>query len=244
MNKISDILKITSHRPWALPMQRWQYYQEWNNALFLHWKIPSQIIKPLIPVNISLDTLNGETWVSLVAFTMQKIRPRNLPALTVISDFHEINLRAYVTKDNKPGVYFLNIEAQKIISVLMARSLSGLPYEKATIQKTREDNLVRYASDNKVKKFKLEALYEISEADYERTDIDKWLVERYCLYVDKGHDLYRYQIHHKEWNVKQAKLKKLNLHYQIGDLSINDKQPDLVHFSEGVKVLAWKREKL
>lgn len=244
MNKIADILKITSHRPWELPRQKWRYYQEWNNALFLHWKFPSQIIKPLIPDNLEIDIINGETWISLVAFTMQKIRPRNLPALTMISDFHEINLRAYVLKDNKPGVYFLNIEAQKIISVFMARSLSGLPYEKANIQKTQKDNLISYVSENKVKDFKLEALYEIPDAEYEKTELDNWLIERYCLYVDKGHDLYRYQIHHKEWNVKKANLKKIDLQYQIGDLFIKDKQPDLTHFSEGVKVLAWQREKI
>jgi uncharacterized protein YqjF (DUF2071 family) len=81
-----------------------------------------------------------------------KIRPKKLPAVKFISDFHEINLRTYIDNDNKKGVYFLNIEAEKHLSAFIARNLSGLPYEKSIIQ--RRDKI--YSSKNSIKNFALE----------------------------------------------------------------------------------------
>lgn len=33
---IHDILHTTKHRPWEIPRHSWKFYQEWNNAIFLH----------------------------------------------------------------------------------------------------------------------------------------------------------------------------------------------------------------
>ena len=36
---IKEILNITNHRPWKIPRGSWKFYQEWNNAVFLHWQV-------------------------------------------------------------------------------------------------------------------------------------------------------------------------------------------------------------
>jgi len=239
MTEIEEILSITKHRPFDCPKEKWTYYQEWNNALFLHWKVPINVLRELVPEQLTIDTFDGNAYVSLVAFTMQKIRPRNLPAIKFISDFDEINVRTYIDNDGKKGVYFLNIEAQKHLSAFIARKLSGLPYEKSSIRKSKN----RYVSSNFKKKFHLEAEFEIKENLNEKTLLDKWLTERYCLYLDQGQKLYRFDIHHKEWVINKIQIKHLTLNYQIGNLSLNNK-PDIVHYSEGVKVLAWKRTEI
>src|SRR5688572_28073305 len=119
---IVDILAETSHRPFELPAGNWQYYHEWNNALFLHWTIPYDVIRNCVPGALNLDTFNGDAYVSLVPFTMQRIRPRMLPAIGYVSDFDEINLRTYINNDGKAGVYFLSIESGKRLSAFIARS--------------------------------------------------------------------------------------------------------------------------
>ncbi|HUH26163.1 MAG TPA: DUF2071 domain-containing protein, partial [Flavobacterium sp.] len=116
MYTIKELLQHTEHRPWKHPKQTYSYYQEWNNALFFHWKVDKEELQKQLPKNLELDLYEGEAWISLVPFTMQKIRPRLLPSLSFISDFDEINLRTYVVKNGKPGVYFLNIEAGKKLS--------------------------------------------------------------------------------------------------------------------------------
>src|ERR1700733_5532268 len=103
MNKANQIIQDLAHRPWDLPLGKWAYYQEWNRSLFLHWKIPTDILQPFIPSGLILDKFDMEAWVSLVAFTMENIRPRGFPAIPALSDFHEVNLRTYVTVNGKPG---------------------------------------------------------------------------------------------------------------------------------------------
>jgi uncharacterized protein YqjF (DUF2071 family) len=149
MNDIDKILDDTTHRPFSLPNGKWKYYQEWNRVLFLHWTIPFNILRKYVPENLSIDTYCGNCYISLVAFTMQNIRPRGLLSISGISDFDEINLRTYIEKDNKKGVYFLSIEAEKIVSTFLARYLSGLPNEKSAIKRT--DNI--YESSNAKKGF-------------------------------------------------------------------------------------------
>jgi uncharacterized protein len=238
MTEIKRILSEISHRPFSLPSGQWRYYQEWNNALFFHWTIPIETLRKCVPTKFNIDTFDGKCYVSLVAFTMEKIRPRFLPSIGFISNFHEINLRTYIDNGNKKGVYFLNIEAGNLLSVLVAKVLSGLPYEKANIKRT----IGKYKSNNDLKGFYLDSEFEISNEIKNKTGLDTWLTERYCLYLDKDNEFYRYDIHHEEWNLNRLDIKALNLSYNISDLNLSSRQPDLSHYSKGVKVIAWRRQ--
>lgn len=200
---IKKILKQTDHRTWDYPKQPYSFYQEWNRALFFHWKVDAAILQELIPDGLTVDLFNDEAYVSLVAFTMEKIRPRFLPPFAPISNFDEINLRTYVVKDDIPGVYFLNIEASKIISVAVSKLLSVLPYEHADMYRNNKDY---FQSVFKKKNFSFEAKYEIGAEINDKTDLDCFLTERYCLYVDANENLYRYDIHHIPWPLYQLKL--------------------------------------
>ena len=241
MAETDNLIQAISHRPWALPKGPWNYYQEWNNALFLHWKVPARELTELVPKDISLDTFKGESWISLVAFTMARIRPRNLPSVSMISDFHEINIRTYVINDNKQGVYFLNIEAEKQISCFVAKLLSGLPYTKSSIHVQTSGNSCRYSSINKIRGFHLDIDFTIDKRIINKSDLDNWLTERYCLYLDKGQSIFRYETHHKPWDLNEVEISNLKTDYKIGNISI-DRKPGLAHFSSGVKVVAWRRE--
>ncbi|MBN9295475.1 MAG: DUF2071 domain-containing protein [Filimonas sp.] len=237
---MNGLLKQIAHRPWPLPAGEWSYYQEWNNALFLHWKMPIECLIPLVPGTLQIDTIDGEAWISLVAFTMEKIHPRGLPALSVISDFHEVNVRTYVIKDGKPGVYFLSIEAAKTISVLISKTLSGLPYEKARMRRDINEAGKSYFSMNKKRKFSLQADVTIGQQVKGKSRLDKWLTERYCLYMAQPGTCTRYDIHHLEWPLNEVDIKSLDVHYNIENIKLNN-APDKMHYSKGVVVLAWKK---
>lgn len=243
MHTINDIILHSSHRPWALPTGKWAYYQEWNRVLFMHWKVPANELQSLLPAHLTLDLYDNNAWISLVPFTMEQIRPNGIPAFAPVSNFHEINIRTYVIKDNKPGVYFLNIEAGNYLSARIARYLSGLPYEPAHIQRLSQDTRALYSSRNKKKGFELTATFEPGEHIENKSPIDHWLTERYCLYLDYKGSLYRYDIHHRPWDLQRAVIHDLKVNYRIGAVSLTN-PPDLAHYSNGVQVIAWKREQL
>lgn len=193
-----------------------------------------------VPAALTIDTFEGDYYISIVAFTMQKIRPGYLPAISFISDFHEINIRTYVIHGNRRGVYFLNIEAQKYLSVFIAKQMSGLPYEKSNIKRTKNS----YTSINPKKQYSLDIIFNVEEPIAHKTDLDNWLTERYCLYLENRNCLFRYDIHHKPWQLNKLKLHKLHLQYQIGLVNLSDLKPDDLHYSNGVKVIAWARQKI
>ena len=234
----TDILQHTAHRPWPVPNNDWIYYQEWNQALFFHWPVPQDVLQPFLPEGLYLDTFNGEAWVSIVPFTMQNIRPRFIPAFPPVSDFHEINMRTYVIKNGKPGVYFLNIEAEKWLSSLIAETLSGLPYQQSNI--TRNTATGQWASYFSPKEFALNLQYQINAPVLHKTPLDIFLTERYCLYLNIQNHLYRYDIHHLPWELYSVSFTRQYISYRINTFNFSS-LPALTHYSPGVQVIAWKR---
>lgn len=235
---IQEILNVTGHRPWTIPTKQWKYYQEWNDAVFLHWQVDLKELQKIVPGDLEIDLYEGKPWVSLVAFTMEKIRPRNLPPFSLISDFDEINIRTYVRNNNKAGVYFLSIEGGNRISCKIAKTLSELPY--------RYSKLIRqgsfYSSENREFKDKMNISYKIGQKLTEKTGLDKWLTERYALFQDTSISINEFEIHHIEWPTYEIDLKEIEIDYPRFKNFVNN-LPDRTHYSTGVQVIAWDKKK-
>jgi len=63
------------------------------------------------------------------------------------------------------------------------------------------------------------------------------------LYFDKENEVFRYDIHHKEWAIKSVEINRLKLGYKMDKLNLSDRKPDFAHYSDGVHVVAWGRQK-
>jgi len=236
VQKIKTVLSNYSHRPWPIPTSSWRYYQEWLDLLFLHFQVDYDLLRSLVPAELQIDQHEGSSYVSLVAFKMKDIRPKNLPAFSPISDFYEINVRTYIDQDGKKGVYFINIEASKYLSALVARKLSGLPYEKSMILRDAQG----YHNLNQKRGFKLKTIFEVTDEIKIKSSLDSWLTERYCLYLDKPDGIYRFDIHHPEWPLFSVQLQECQLDYITGDIHLHNENIALLHYSPGVPVLAWE----
>lgn len=239
MSKASALLKQTDHRPFPAPEKPWKYYQDWKGTLFLHWKVPAEVISAHLPSGLALDTIDGEAWISVVAFTVKNMRPRFLPPFPLISNFHEVNLRTYVVKDGVPGIYFFTVEAGKSISVFLARTLVGLKYKTAKIKRRTNQYVLTKSSERNALHLKYLVLQNITN----KADIDTWLTERYCAYEEVNSDLYRFNIHHKPWPLKRVKFRKLKLQYKKWNFGIENCLPDRQYFSPLQEVIFWGREK-
>ncbi|KQC30850.1 YqjF family protein [Flagellimonas eckloniae] len=236
--KYREILNTTGHRPWKMPTESWKFYQEWNNALFLHWQVELSELKKFVPKELEIDLFEGKPWISVVAFTMEKIRPKNLPSFPPISDFDEINIRTYVKSNNKTGVYFLSIEGGKNLSCKIAKGISGLPYRFSKINRTEKT----YQSQNPEFNDSLDIEFVIGKELNEKTELDKWLTERYALFQDTNTSISEFEIHHLEWPINEVGLDTLDLKYPRFEKLIKDK-PMKIHYSKGVKVIAWGKNK-
>lgn len=238
MPQIKEILKTKYHRTSKIPNGQWKFYQEWNNVVFLHWQVELTELRKFVPKEIEIDFFEGKPWVSVVAFTMEKIRPKNLPAFRPISNFDEINIRTYVNYNGKTGVYFLSIEGGKKLSCKVAKGISELPYRYSKMK--RQEGI--YSSENSQYSDSLLIDFNIGESISDKTNLDLWLTERYALIQDTKNSINEFDIHHVEWPIRNIKIKKLKLNYRrFNKLLTNN--PNKVNYSEGVQVIAWDKKK-
>jgi len=235
---IREILNTTKHRPWKVPSEKWRFYQEWNNAIFLHWQVELSELEKFVPKELEIGLFDGKPWISLVAFTMEKIRPKNLPYFPPISNFNEINIRTYVKSNNKTGVYFLSIEGGKSLSCKVAKGMSELPYRFSKIKRTEK----QYESNNSEFNDNLNIQYEIGKEITKKTELDKWLTERYALFQDTEKSINEFEIHHVEWPLNEINLRNLEFNYPRFDQLIKN-EPNKIQYSNGVKVIAWGKNK-
>ena len=241
------LLKQTDHRPYPIPDQPWILFQRWECLLFAHWPMPPETIQQFVPDGLTVDTFDGQAWVSVVPFSMRAIHPRYLPPVPWLSYFLELNVRTYVTRDRKPGVWFTSLDAANPLGVWLGRNVYNLPYFNAKMKLTRDGETVKYSSHRTHRGANagiFEGIYRPVSEPYqaEPGTLDHFLVERYCLYAqDKQGSLYRGDIHHVPWPVQEAE----------ADISINtvapfalpDIEPRL-GYARRIDVLVWKLKKL
>ena len=115
--------------------------------------------------------------------------------------------------------------------------MSQLPYRYSKMK--RKPGI--YTSENQNPKSKLDLEYYIGKQFNAKSETDLFLTERYALFQDAGNRLNEFEIHHIEWPVYELEIKKLNISYpQFPDFF--QTPPDLVHYSSGVKVIAWDKK--
>jgi len=221
--------------------------QEWNDLLFAHWPVSPDYMRQLVPRELPLDTFDGKAWVAVTPFHMSGVRPRAVPPLPGLSAFPELNVRTYVTVDNKPGVFFFSLDCANSPAVWAARTFYHLPYFKARMTATVGRQEVVYSSERVAGgPAHLHANYgAISNVFHaERGTLEHFLTERYCLYsVVKGR-IYRAEIHHVQWPLQNARATfAVNTMAAAAGITLPDTDP-LLHFSKRLEVLIWRLRRL
>lgn len=209
-SRSQQILDTTAHRPWPLPSRPWVMVQRWHDLLFAHWALPPALLRPLVPSELQLDTFEGEAWVGIIPFRMSGVRFRGIPPIPTASTFPELNVRTYVRspqQPDKPGVYFFSLDAASSLAVLGARAGAGLPYFWAEMRATEVAEKIDYASARKSKRqpAELAARYwPTGPVSSHKTALEKFVTERYCLYLVRSGKVNRIQIHHAPWPLQPA----------------------------------------
>jgi uncharacterized protein len=237
-------------------------YHTWSDLLFVHWRVPPEMLAPLIPDSLEIETFDGDAWLGLVAFHMSGIRPKWFPALPFVSEFHETNIRTYVRAPNgEAGVRFLSLDAACWPAVKVARWRWHLPYFHSAMDLQRTGDQVRYGSHRKRRSdpqgsVKLEATLgdvlrpetaseeAAREFDAEFDELGRFLVDRYLLFADDNREgLLRGQVWHNPYPIREASVTSLDetLTDALG-IPINGRPPDHVAFSEGVHVEVFPLE--
>ena len=217
--------------------------QTWNDLLFAHWPVTLEVLRPLVPSQLQLDTYDGKCWVAITPFHMSGIRPRLLPPIPGASAFAELNVRTYVTYAGKPGVFFFSLDAASRLAVWAARTTFKLPYFFARMDVKEVDDWIHYRSDREGPAGpQLRAQYRACRPVELRQpgSLEHWLTERYCLYSVVRNRVFRAEIHHVPWPLQDAETQIFqNTMASAASIEL-PAIPQLLHFSKKIDVLIWR----
>lgn len=240
----ASVVEESEHRPWALPPGPWTWAQTWEDLGFLHWRVDEQALRGLVPAGVELETFDGAAWLGITPFRLTGFRLRGTPPLPFVSSFPELNVRTYVTRDDKPGIWFFSLDAGGRVAAEAGRSLYKLPYFDARMAVDRRAGWVHYDSSRPGAVFS--ARYR-GDGDFVRAEpgsLEWFLTERYCLYAaGAGGELYRAEIHHLPWSLQAAEAEvELNTMAPSG-IELPD-EPPLAHFAARQDAVLWGLDRL
>jgi uncharacterized protein YqjF (DUF2071 family) len=224
--------------------------QNWHDLLFAHWPVDAAVLRKWIPQKLALDSCDGTAWIGIVPFTMSGIRLRATPALPGFSAFPELNVRTYVTAEDKPGVWFFSLDAANRLAVELARLWFHLPYFHARMDSRSKSDGIVYCSrrdDRRGGSEQLRATYRAEGPWFEakRGTLEYFLTERYCLYAQRGNgELLRGEIHHAPWKLQEARA-SFDVNTMTEALAIQTANPPAtLHFSKLQEMIAWTPQKV
>lgn len=181
-------------------------FQTWSDLLFLHWEIDPDEISNRIPDRLSVDLHDGKTYLGLVPFFMKKVHPRFVPSMPWLSNFMELNVRAYVHDEHgRPGVWFFSLDCDQPIAVEVARKFFHLPYQHARM--SVEGSTYRCQRKDQEET----AIYDYDIGEDLRTaepgSLEFFLLERYLLFSEsKNHRIHCGQVHHEPYTFSEIKV--------------------------------------
>lgn len=112
------------------------FIADWRRALMIHYQVDADLLQQSVP--IELHSIDGQAYVSVVAFTLRRMRPRFGGAalawlLKPVATHHFLNVRTYVRCRGETGIYFMTEWLANRLSVYLGPISFDLPYRYATI---------------------------------------------------------------------------------------------------------------
>ena len=228
--------------PTLRPGGRAAMRQRWSRLLFLHWPIPAEELRPLLPRGLALDTYAGQAWVGLVPFVVTGARPVFLPSVPGVSSFVEVNVRTYVHhRGGDPGVWFFSLDASSRVAVYVARTLYHLPYRFAEMASDVHGARVRFRSRRiapgpRPGTCAVEYDPRGAVAPARPGTLEHFLLERYVLYAAHAGRLYQGRVHHAPYPMQEATMEGLAEDLIAVAGLVRPPRDPLVHYASGVDV--------
>ncbi len=219
--------------------------QRWSDLLFLHWRIPPEILRARLPAGLTLDTFKGDAWVGIVPFRIERAKPFGLALPTTLAAFPELNFRTYVTdRQRRPGVWFFSLDADAWLAVQVARRCFHMPYHHARIN-VRDDvnGAIHYTCSRRDRGDGKSLTYiwkpTPGQAPAQPGTLSHFLVERYRLfaYNSKRKRLLTARISHAPYLLSDPALQRFDTRlFEMNGFPCPKRPPDHVTASAGVDV--------
>jgi uncharacterized protein YqjF (DUF2071 family) len=183
----------------------------WDRAVFIHYEAEPRLLQGQVP--FELDLRDGRAFVSIVAFTLAKMRPRvggrfGEWLFKPIATHEFLNVRTYVRHRGEPGIYFLAEWLSNPLSVHLGPRTFGLPYRfgRLAYQHLSDGCTLRGTIDAPEGRLIYRGSLEANGfAPSEAGSVTEFMLERYTAFTFNRKRRRFFRVWHEPW--QQAPLK-------------------------------------
>lgn len=190
------------------------FLADWVNPVFIHYEVPAAELQSAVPYQIEL--FEGKAYLSLVAFTMQRMRPCiggrfGAWLFKPIARNDYLNVRTYVRHRNESGIYFLAEWMNNRFSVRLGPRTFGLPYRFGSLNYQFDHQIGVMNGIVYEKSGGPSFTYRAEPADIDFTpcpanSLDEFLLERYTAFTAHGAKRRFFRIWHPPWLQKRIRI--------------------------------------
>lgn len=211
--------------------------QRWSRVTFVHWRVASSTVAPLMPYGVRPDMHDGSSWVGLIGFYLDQARLGQGPVIPYFGAFTEVNVRLYgVDERGRRGVVFLSLEASRLAAVLAARARFSIPYRWSRTSMRDVDGAVEYTASRFVGRGGTKIVARPGSTPVVGDATADFLTARWGLFATRSGETVFLPNHHEAWQLFQADLITLedSLLERAGLTGVAGRTPDSVLYSPGV----------
>jgi uncharacterized protein YqjF (DUF2071 family) len=181
------------------------FLARWDRAVFIHYEADPVILQREVP--FPLDLREGRAFVSLVAFTLLRMRPRRGGRLAEwlfkpIASHEFLNVRTYVQHGGEPGIFFLAEWLSNPLSVRLGPRSFGLPYRFGHLRYAHAAGEGAIFGTVKAREGQLGYRAQITAANFDPGETDsltEFLLERYTAFTCQRERRRLFRVWHEPW---------------------------------------------
>jgi uncharacterized protein YqjF (DUF2071 family) len=185
---------------------------EWRDLAMLSWEVDPELLRPHVPEGTELDSREGRTYLSVVAFRFLDTRLRGI-AVPFHRDFEEVNLRLYVRRRGsegwRRGVVFVRELVPRAAIAAVARLAYGERYLAVpmshSVERAEPDGWtrsVRFGWRSKGREEELRLAAQGPPGEPEEGGLEEFIAEHYWGYARRRDgSTTEYRVEHPRWRV-------------------------------------------
>ncbi|MFN2615036.1 MAG: YqjF family protein [Actinomycetota bacterium] len=194
---LGDSVAVTPPKKILFPVA----YQDWKRVAFIHWRYPIAVVQGLLPDGLRVDPFDGDAWVTLSPFVVERLRAPGMPAL--FPPYLETNLRTYVIgPDGSRGILFLALDATAAAPVVLGRALYFQPYIRSSLGVEG----LRYMGERQPSGDRYDVELGAGARLVEQTPLDTFLTGRWIFYTFYGGIPAAAFVEHEPWPLQRARV--------------------------------------
>ena len=197
------------------------FLADWTGAVFLHFEVDGKLLQQAVP--FAIDQYEGRSFITLVAFTMKRLRCRYGGRYTEwltypIASHRFLNLRTYVRGRDGEGIFFMHEWLDNRLAVRMGPVTFGLPYRYASLEYLRSETAVRGEIQSPEAGGAFSGRFSGTTRLAESDGLDAFFLERYTAYTAAGRRPMFFRVWHHPWQFRALDIDALEIVNFLGEL--------------------------